>query len=59
MKAVILNLETIIEKLINQKWLNNIENSSKEFIFSLKKQNDYRFNPAKKNLTYYNTFIII
>lgn len=42
-----------MENLINQEWLNNIENSSKEFIFSLKKENDYRFNPAKRNLTYY------
>ena len=42
-----------MEKLINQEWLNNIENSSKEFILSLKKQNVFRFNPAKRNLTYF------
>lgn len=42
-----------MENLINQEWLNNIENSTKGFIFSLKKENDYRFNPAKRNLTYY------
>ena len=42
-----------MEKLINQEWLNNIENSSKEFILSLKNQNDYKFNPANKNLTYF------
>ena len=42
-----------MEKLINQEWLNNIENSSKEFILNLKSQNDYRFNPANKNLTYF------
>ena len=42
-----------MEKLINQEWLNNIENSSKEFILSLKNKNDYRFSPANKNLTYF------
>ena len=31
-----------MEKLINQEWFNNIENSSKEFILSLKNQNDYK-----------------
>ena len=41
-----------MDKLINQDWLNDVEDTSKEFIYSLKKD-EYRFEPAKKNLTYF------